>query len=99
MKSQEFTEDPRYRVAAKEAWIAIAVFFLNFCWWFAFAYGLGAQSPQEYSYVFGFPAWFFWSVIIGAIVFCLAAFIMVRYFYTDMPLGPDPYESTEADRR
>lgn len=99
MKDPEFTEDPRYRIAAKEAWMAIFLFLLNFGWWFAFAYGLGAQPPQEYSYILGFPAWFFWSVIVGTIVFCVLAYIMVRFFYTDMPLGADPYESANEERR
>jgi uncharacterized membrane protein YhdT len=99
VNNQEFTEDPRYRVAAKEAWMAITLFLLNFCWWFVFAYGLGDQPPFEYSYVFGFPAWFFWSVIVGSALFCALAYIMVRYFYTDMPLGPDPNGSAADERR
>ena len=99
MKDQEFTEDPRYRIAAKEAWMAIFLFLLNFAWWFAFAYGLGSQPPQEYSYIFGFPAWFFWSVIVGTIVFSVLAYVMVRFFYTDMPLAADPYETASEERR
>ena len=99
MKKQEFTDDPRYRIAAKEAWMAIALFLLNFCWWYAFAFWLGDQPPQEYSYVLGFPAWFFWSVIVGTAVFCAMAYIMVKYFYSDMPLGPDPSDSAADEGR
>lgn len=97
MKEQEFTEDPRYRIAAKEAWMSIGLFLLNFCWWFAFAYGMGDQPPQDYTYIVGFPAWFFWSVIAGTVLFSLLAFIMVKYFFTDMPLGAD--HSSSADER
>lgn len=86
MSSSIFKEDPRYKQANKEALMAIGLFVLNIIWWFVFAYGLGTGSPQEYSYVLGFPAWFFWSVIGGYVVFSFLTWIMVKYFYKDMPL-------------
>ena len=65
MENEKLREDPRYAQANKEALIAIGLFVLNIIWWFAFAYGLGSGSPKEYTYIMGFPAWFFWSVIGG----------------------------------
>lgn len=83
---QKFRDDPRYAQANKEALLAIALFFLNIIWWFAFAYGLGSGPPKEYNWVMGFPAWFFWSVIGGYVVFSFLTWVMVRFFYKDMPL-------------
>lgn len=99
MKDQDFKEDPRYRIAAREAWMAVFVFLLNFLWWFAFAFGLGDQPPQNYTFIMGFPAWFFYSVILGLLVFCILVYIMVNYFYTDMPLGPTSIKAQIDDRR
>lgn len=98
MKESEFREDPRYRIAAKEAWMSIGLFLLNFCWWYAFAFGMGSQEPQNYSYVLGFPAWFFWSVIAGTAVFSLLAFLMVQYYFTDMPLGAEENNFPDEER-
>ena len=86
MESGKLREDPRYAQANKEALLAIGLFVLNVIWWFAFAYGLGSGSPTEYSYIMGFPAWFFWSVIGGYVVFSFLTWVMVKFFYKDMPL-------------
>lgn len=98
MQDKDFVEDPRYKVATREAWMAIAIFFLNFLWWFAFAYGMGDKPPQQYDFIFGFPAWFFWSVIGGYIIFSGIVYVMVRFFYTEMPLGKEPGDSWKPGR-
>lgn len=85
-EEQHFEIDPRYKQAAREAWIGIIVFFLNIAWWFAFAYGLGMRPPEEYSYVLGFPAWFFWSVIGSFVIFSIVIYLVVTLLYKDMPL-------------
>ena len=85
-----FTEDPRYRIATKEALLTIFLFILNFLWWFFFAYGLGSRPPEEYTYILGFPAWFFWSVIVGFILFSVLVYLMVRFLFTDLPLEARP---------
>ncbi len=87
---KDFIVDPRYKIATKEALLAIFLFILNFLWWFIFAYGLGSQAPEDYTYILGFPAWFFWSVIVGFILFSVLVSLMVRFFYTDLPLGDVP---------
>jgi len=89
MQEDCFRDDPRYKQANKEALLAIGLFFLNVIWWFVFAYGLGSGPPSEYSYVMGFPAWFFWSCIGGFVVFSVLTWVMVTYFYVDMPLGAE----------
>lgn len=86
-ESRDFIEDPRYRRCNKEALLGLGLGFLNLVWWFAWGYGLGARPPAEYTYILGFPAWFFMSCVVGAVLFTVLAIIMVKKFYKDMPLG------------
>lgn len=84
-----FKEDKRYRQANKEALITVALFILNFIWWYGFAYGLGSKPVEEYTYVLGLPAWFFYSCVLGFIVFSFAAWFVVKYFFKDIPLDEE----------
>ncbi len=68
--------DKRYKVAHREALIGIALVVVNFAIWFGFAYGLGSGNPKEYTYVFGFPAWFFYSCIAGTIFMIVLLMVM-----------------------
>ncbi|MBA1334777.1 MAG: hypothetical protein HPY66_0397 [Firmicutes bacterium] len=83
---KEFKEDKRYTQANKEALIAIGLFILNFIWWYGFAYGLGARPVEEYTYVMGLPAWFFYSCVAGFVVFSFASWFMVKFLFKDIPL-------------
>ena len=49
----------RYRIANREALMGIGLVIVNFAIWYGFAYGLGSGDPEKYTYVLGFPAWFF----------------------------------------
>ena len=65
----------------KEALITLGLYVFFFIWWFAFAYGLGLRDVSEYTYILGFPAWFFYSCILGYIVIsALLAFVVKKYF-------------------
>lgn len=83
----DFREDPRYKQANKEALITIGVFILNFIWWYVFAYWMGSKSPDQYSYVMGFPAWFFYSSILGYFVFSFLIWFIVEKVFVNIPLG------------
>ena len=83
-------EDPRYGQARKEALYTIALAAANFIWWYAFAYGLGSRPVEEYTYVWGLPSWFFWSCVVGFLVFSFAAWIMVATYFKDVPLDSHP---------
>ncbi len=85
--SQDFVEDPRYRQCNREALLGLGLGLLNLIWWFAWGYGLGARPPKEYTYILGFPAWFFMSCVAGAVLFSVLAVVMVLKFYKEMPLG------------
>lgn len=90
-----FVEDPRYKQCNKEALMGMGLGILNLIWWFAFGYGLGSKPPEEYTYILGFPAWFFMSCVVGGILFTVLAIIMVTKFYKDMPLEKMTVEEAE----
>lgn len=78
--------DWRYRTAHKEALIGIGLAIFHFAWWFGFTYGLGSKPVSEYTYILGFPAWFFYSCIVGIPLIILLVWIVVRFFFSDLPL-------------
>ncbi len=59
---KDYHDDPRFRIALIEALIGLGLAIINFIIWYGFAYGLGSKNPNEYTYVLGFPAWFFIAV-------------------------------------
>ncbi|WP_330949343.1 MULTISPECIES: YhdT family protein [unclassified Virgibacillus] len=76
--------DERFKIANREALIGVGLVLFNFIWWFGFAYGLGSKSPEEYTYVLGMPAWFFYSCIVGLIVMIVLVTIVVKVFFKDI---------------
>jgi len=86
-QSHNFKEDPRYKQCNKEALLGLGLGILNLIWWFVWGYGLGSRPVAEYTYILGFPAWFFMSSIVGAALFTILAIIVVNKYYKDLPLG------------
>ncbi|MBD7964983.1 YhdT family protein [Fictibacillus norfolkensis] len=92
--------DWRYRVSNREAIMGTVLAILNFIWWYAFAYGLGGRPIKEYTYILGFPAWFFYSCIVGFVVFTILVWIMVKFFFKEVPFELDETsENEEGDVR
>lgn len=85
--------DKHFKIAHREALIGIALVIVNFAIWFGFAYGLGSGDPKEYKYVFGFPAWFFYSCIAGTIFMIVLIMFVIKFFFKDVPF--DEEESGE----
>lgn len=86
----DFEEDPRYAQANKEAWwaigywLAFTVVVTGLAWW------LGYDKPaDELDFVLGFPAWFFWSVLMTSVVFSVIPVWIIRRRFVDVPLTPD----------
>ena len=75
-----------FRQADREALISFGLYIFFFVCWTAFAFGLGSGDPEEYSYVFGLPAWFFYSCVLGYPDMTLILWIVVRRFFADIPL-------------
>lgn len=74
------------KIANREARIGIGLVLFNFIWWFGFAYGFGNKDPSDYTYVFGFPAWFFYSCILGFIVMVILVAFVAGKLLADVPL-------------
>lgn len=76
----------RYKQADKEALITLLMYVVFFLWWTFFAFGLGSGDPQNYTYIFGLPAWFFYSCVVGYPVISLVLWVVIRKWFVDMPL-------------
>ncbi|MER2191488.1 MAG: YhdT family protein [Solibacillus sp.] len=77
-------QDKRFQIAHREALIGVALVIINFAIWYGFAYGLGSGDPNEYTYVFGFPAWFFYSCIAGTIFMIVLLALVMKLFFKDV---------------
>lgn len=75
-----------FRQAGREAFVTLCLYVFFFLWWTVFAFGLGAGDPAEYTYVWGMPAWFFYSCVLGYPVITLLLWLAVRFFFVNIPL-------------
>jgi uncharacterized membrane protein YhdT len=86
--------DSRFKIARREAWIGIILVIINFVWWYGFAYGLGSESVEEYGYVFGLPAWFFYSCVGGFVLMVVLVTLAVRYLFKEVPFEDEQEETS-----
>jgi len=86
--------DSRFKIARREAWIGIILVIINFVWWYGFAYGLGSESVEEYGYVFGLPAWFFYSCVGGFVLMVVLVTLAVKYFFKEVPFDDEQEETS-----
>ena len=89
-------QDWRYAQANKEALLSLGIYALYFVWWYVCAYGLGAGNPDDYTYIFGLPAWFFLSCIAGYPLLSFILWVIVKFFFKDMPLDDEGEEEDAA---
>ncbi|QKG84696.1 YhdT family protein [Kroppenstedtia pulmonis] len=83
--SGDIYKDWRYQIAGREALIGVGLASIHFAWWFIFAYGLGSQPVEQYQYILGFPAWFFYSCVLGFVVFTGLVIITVNCLFREVP--------------
>lgn len=76
--------DARFKIAHREAKIGVGLAIAHFLWWFGFAYGLGSRPVEEYTYILGFPDWFFYSGIVGFVLIALTIVVIARFFLTEV---------------
>ncbi|NLW82151.1 MAG: YhdT family protein [Desulfovibrionales bacterium] len=81
--------DHRIKQANKESLISLAVYAVYFLWWYLSGYGIGDTDPDTYSYIFGFPSWFFYSCILGYPLITVILWLVVRLFFKEIPLDAD----------
>lgn len=89
MKRLKEAQDWRFKVAHREAWIGVGLALFNFIWWYGFAYGLGSKPVEEYTYVFGLPAWFFYSCVLGFVVITVLTIVIVKFWFVDVPFDEE----------
>lgn len=82
-------QDKRFKIAHREALIGIVLVIINFALWYGFAYGLGSGNPEEYDFVFGFPAWFFYSCIAGTVVMIVFIWLAIKIFFKDVSFNDE----------
>ena len=85
---KDYHDDPRFRIAHREALIGLGLAIINFIIWYGFAYGLGSKNPNEYTYVLGFPM-VFYSCIVGFIVMVILLSLVVRFVFQDISLDEE----------
>ncbi|HLS09520.1 YhdT family protein [Lentibacillus sp.] len=95
MREEERPMEYRFKIAHREALIGCALAVFNIIWWYGFAYGLGSKPPEEYTYILGFPAWFFLSCIAGFIVMVILVFLVVKFVLKDVSFEDDEGEVPE----
>lgn len=77
-------KNARYRIANREALIGVGLVIINFAIWYICAYGLGSGDPEKYTYVFGFPAWFFYSCIAGTAFMIILIYVVIKLFFKEV---------------
>jgi len=77
--------DKRFKVAHREALIGVILVIINFILWYGFGYGLGSADVEDYQYIMGLPAWFFYSCIVGSIVMVVLVAFTVKFVFKDVP--------------
>lgn len=84
MEKQNLNKDPRFKIAENEAWIGIGLVIFNFIWWFGFAYGMGSSSVEQYKFIYGLPAWFFYSCVLGFVIMVILVIIFIKFFFKEV---------------
>lgn len=85
-----------FEQANREALYSVGLALIYMVWWYITSYGAGAKDTKEYSYILGFPSWFFLSCIAGFLIFSAMAFLMVHFLFRDISLDEDDPESKKG---
>ncbi len=92
-------EDPVVRSARREAvlifliWCATLAYCVTYCAW----YGYG-ESAEALTFVWGFPSWVFWGVIVPWGVCTILSAAFTWFVITDDPLGAETENPDEPER-
>ncbi len=95
-RAGSYMEDPRYKQCNREALYGVILGIVNVLIWAIGGYGLGSGPVESYSYIFGFPAWFFVACIVNAAVAIIGTVFIVKTKMKDMPLEPMTEEQAIA---
>jgi len=76
LKEYGIKEDSRFKQARKEIRRIIYLIVFEFIWVYTFGYIGTRTDPGNYSYVLGFPMWFFWAFAGAGVIFPIIAIIL-----------------------
>lgn len=89
MKQTEdhLVEDSRFAQCNVEMRAVLGLFALNIILMGVVPMVIGLnKSASSMSFIFGFPDWFFWGCIVGALGFSILPYFVVKYFFKDMSI-------------
>lgn len=70
----------------KEIIVTILVYLVYFLWWYYFAFIYPPKEVKNYTYILGFPSWFFYSCILGYILINILIYIVIKLFFKNIDL-------------
>lgn len=77
----------------KEALVTILCYLGYFLWWYYFAYIYPPKNVQDYNYILGLPDWFFYSCILGFILFNFIVIVVIKFFFKNVNLDTEEVEN------
>ncbi len=87
MKDKKNSEENRKKIFKqinKEAIITLILYFIFFAWWYYFAYIYTPSNVDDYKFIWGLPAWFFYSCIVGLLMINILVFVVVKFFFKEV---------------
>lgn len=95
----KLTEKARNIQIRKEALISLGLYVAFFLWWYFTGYGLAGDGTQH-TFIMGLPLWFFLSSVVGYVLFCAAAIVVVKFCFKDFSLDEtlDDEEEEEGEK-
>jgi uncharacterized membrane protein YhdT len=90
------TTEQKFAQANREAFISLVLYAAYFAWWYFFAYVFDSKDPDSYTYVLGFPAWFFYSCVLGYPAITFSLWIVIKLFFREIPLDGNDADNSAA---
>lgn len=72
--------DPRFKVCLKELFISFGVFVVFAAVMLFVVFVVGGGDPQQYTYILGMPAWYFWVFVVCAVTAVVVSIILDKFF-------------------
>jgi len=70
------TEDPRFKTAGREAIQIVFYWILYTVWTYGFGIAGTLVQPEQYTYTWGFPTWYFWGIVGSGFLFPFIGIVM-----------------------
>ncbi len=81
----EIEQDHRFLICKREAIISLVVWFMFMFSTVGVAYSIGSRPIQDYTYIWGIPAWYFATIAV-VLGFVALVFVLLIYVFKDFEL-------------